>query len=80
MERIKYPIVIVSNYKFLIHKNCLTVPTIFYYLLKYLKIKDVTFFIPIVKNWVEEVVWEWLLLKGYTTICDIRLKSAKRMV
>jgi len=33
---------------------------------------------PIVKNWVEELVWEWLLLRGYLALPNIRLKSGKR--
>ena len=33
---------------------------------------------PIAKNWVEELVWEWLLLRGYIALPNIRLKSGKR--
>lgn len=33
---------------------------------------------PLPKNWVEELILEWLLLKEYTVISNIRLKSGKR--
>ena len=33
---------------------------------------------PVVKNWVEELVWEWLLLRGYIALPNIRLKSEER--
>jgi len=30
-----------------------------------------------VRNWVEELAWEWLLLKGYMAIPNVRLKSGR---
>ena len=32
---------------------------------------------PFAKNWVEELILEWLLLKGYLALSNIRLKSGK---
>ena len=33
---------------------------------------------PIPRNWVEELVLEWLLLRGYIVISNVRLKSGRR--
>ena len=33
---------------------------------------------PFPKNWVEELISEWLLLKGYLAISNVRLKSGRR--
>jgi len=33
---------------------------------------------PIPRNWVEELVLEWLLLRGYIAISNVRLKSGRR--
>ena len=32
---------------------------------------------PFAKNWVEELILEWLLLKGYLALSNVRLKSGK---
>lgn len=32
---------------------------------------------PIPKNWLEELALEWLLLEGYITLTNVRLKSGK---
>ncbi len=33
---------------------------------------------PFAKNWVEELIWEWLQLKGYVVLANLRLASGRR--
>mgnify|MGYP001626291153 CR=1 FL=1 len=33
---------------------------------------------PFPRNWVEELIWEWLQLKGYVVLANLRLASGKR--
>jgi len=32
---------------------------------------------PFTRNWVEELILEWLLLRGYLALSNVRLKSGK---
>ncbi len=33
---------------------------------------------PFAKNWVEELIWEWLQLEGYVVLANLRLASGRR--